>query len=113
VPSEAGRSAWRSCVSDSPPPAMKAFTALAALALLPLSVLVLTTTLLRAPEAPPLPPDRPPIVVTRTVDPDDVKPLPQYLHQSLQWLADAQFENGGWGAGQHTAQGVRDPHAVQ
>jgi len=31
----------------------------------------------------------------------------------LKWLADAQAQNGGWGAGQHARQGVRDPHAVQ
>ena len=93
---------------------MKAFTALAALALLPLSVLVLAFALLRTPDAPPPPPpDGPPVVVTRTVDPDDVKPLPGYLQQSLAWLAEAQFESGGWGAGLHTAQHVRDPHAVQ
>ncbi|MDX1439608.1 MAG: hypothetical protein R3284_06880 [Rubricoccaceae bacterium] len=47
------------------------------------------------------------------LDPDDVKPLPDYLHRSLDWLAEAQFENGGWGAGQHTRQGIDDPHAVQ
>ncbi|MDX1420847.1 MAG: hypothetical protein R3181_12845, partial [Rubricoccaceae bacterium] len=70
----------------------------------------------RAPDpAPPLPPppDGPPVVVTHAVDPDDAKPLPGYLDRSLAWLAEAQFDNGGWGAGQHTAQGVRDPHAVQ
>lgn len=94
---------------------MKPYAALAALALLPLSVLALAFSLLRPPEAspPPLPPDGPPVVVTHTVDPDDVKPLPQYLRQSLDWLAAAQFESGGWGAGQHTAQDVHDPHAVQ
>src|SRR5690606_27203303 len=64
--------------------------------------------------SPPPPPGGPPVVVTgHGVDPDDVKPLPSYLRQSLQWLAEAQFENGGWGAGPHTAQGVRDPHAGQ
>ena len=94
---------------------MKAFTVLAALALVPLGVLALTLALVRPPDAPPLPPpDGPPVVITGlSAGPDDVKPLPAYLHRSLDWLAAAQFDSGGWGAGQHTAQGVRDPHAVQ
>ena len=44
---------------------------------------------------------------------DNIHPLPAYLERSVGWLAEAQFENGGWGAGQHTAQQNRDPHAVQ
>ncbi len=44
---------------------------------------------------------------------DGVKPLPGYVKKGLDWLAAAQFQNGGWGAGQHSAQHVRDPHAVQ
>lgn len=44
---------------------------------------------------------------------DGVKPIPGYLQNGLDWLASAQFANGGWGAGQHSAQHVRDPHAVQ
>src|SRR5690606_8889910 len=48
-----------------------------------------------------------------TLGSDDAKPLPGYLDRSLAWLAEAQFENGGWGAGLHTRQGIRDPHAVQ
>lgn len=43
----------------------------------------------------------------------DVQPLPAYASRGLEWLVEAQFENGGWGAGQHSAQGVRDPHAVK
>jgi len=42
-----------------------------------------------------------------------VKPLPSYLEKSLAWLAEAQAENGGWGAGSHAMQNVRDPKAVQ
>lgn len=42
-----------------------------------------------------------------------VKPVPQFLQKSLAWLAAAQFENGGWGAGSHSNQSVRDPRAVQ
>ena len=86
-------------------------------ALVPLAALALAAVFfLRAPTSPdPVPPTpipQPPIVVTQA-DLDDVKPLPRYLHQSLDWLAEAQFSNGGWGAGQHAQQGVDDPHAVQ
>lgn len=42
----------------------------------------------------------------------EVKPMPEYLIKGLQWLAEAQAPNGGWGAGQHAAQDIRDPHAV-
>ena len=28
-------------------------------------------------------------------------------------MAEAQFENGGWGSGSHSNQGIKDPHAVQ
>ena len=78
-----------------------------------LAVLTLLAVTLRAPAPAPLPDDpRPP---TRLVhlDPNDVKPLPGYLDQSLAWLAEAQFDNGGWGAGLHARQGIDDPHAVQ
>ncbi len=48
------------------------------------------------------------------IKPDgEVKPLPSYLEKSLAWLAEAQAENGGWGAGSHAMQGIRDPKAVQ
>lgn len=42
----------------------------------------------------------------------DVDP-PEYIQRGLQWLVSAQFENGGWGAGMHTAQHIKDPHSVQ
>lgn len=35
------------------------------------------------------------------------------VDQGLAWLADAQHTNGGWGAGAHARQDIRDPHAVQ
>ncbi len=41
------------------------------------------------------------------------KPIPAFIKHSAAWLAEAQFENGGWGAGSHSRQEVRDPHAVQ
>jgi hypothetical protein len=42
-----------------------------------------------------------------------VRPVPQFLSKGLAWLAAAQFENGGWGAGSHSNQSIRDPRAVQ
>jgi len=35
------------------------------------------------------------------------------VRDGLTWLREAQLENGGYGAGSHARQGVRDPHAVQ
>ncbi|HYF30643.1 MAG TPA: hypothetical protein VD993_05965 [Chitinophagaceae bacterium] len=35
------------------------------------------------------------------------------LNKGLAWIAQAQAQNGGWGAGSHHRQDVRDPHAVQ
>ena len=32
---------------------------------------------------------------------------------AIQWLVEAQSPNGGWGAGSHAYQNVRDPHQVQ
>lgn len=34
------------------------------------------------------------------------------VRDGLQWLATAQLPNGGYGAGSHSAQHIRDPHAV-
>jgi hypothetical protein len=34
------------------------------------------------------------------------------LKKGLVWMANAQLDNGGWGAGTHSHQDVRDPHAV-
>jgi hypothetical protein len=42
----------------------------------------------------------------------DVKPLPAYIERSLDWLASAQFKNGGWGAGSHSQQDIQDPSKV-
>ncbi len=55
----------------------------------------------------------PPVIQTGTQSLDDVKPLPDFVKNGMQWLADAQFENGGWGAGSHARQDIRDPGAVQ
>lgn len=84
----------------------------------PLGVVLLAFTLLRAPAATGNGNGsgggitNPPVQFTG-IDPVDVKPLPNYLYRSLEWLAEAQFENGGWGAGSHVRQGINDPHAVQ
>src|SRR5688572_20840946 len=34
------------------------------------------------------------------------------LDNGLRWLAKAQQNNGGWGAGSHSRQDILDPHAV-
>lgn len=41
------------------------------------------------------------------------KPIPAFVDRGAAWLAEAQFENGGWGAGSHSRQEVRDPRSVQ
>ena len=35
------------------------------------------------------------------------------IDEGLHWLSDAQAPNGGYGAGLHSAQHIRDPHAVK
>ncbi len=40
-------------------------------------------------------------------------PIPDFVSDGMAWLANAQFENGGWGAGSHSRQDVRDPGNVQ
>ena len=40
-------------------------------------------------------------------------PITGFLHKGMSWLAEAQLENGGWGAGTHARQDIRDPKAVQ
>ena len=43
--------------------------------------------------------------------------VPENVNQSmkngLQWVIDAQQANGGWGAGLHSRQEIKDPHAVK
>ena len=41
------------------------------------------------------------------------KPIPDFVERGMEWLANAQFENGGWGAGSHARQDVRDPRVVK
>ncbi|MEL6969973.1 MAG: hypothetical protein AAFZ63_07580 [Bacteroidota bacterium] len=43
---------------------------------------------------------------------EDLTALPTYLQNSLAWLAESQAADGGWGAGLHAHQNIRDPHAV-
>ncbi len=45
--------------------------------------------------------------------PDRNPPVSQFLENGIEWLAAAQFQNGGWGAGSHQHQEIRDPKAVQ
>lgn len=41
------------------------------------------------------------------------RPLPAFVDKGIVWLAQAQFPNGGWGAGTHARQEIRDPRTVQ
>ena len=41
------------------------------------------------------------------------QPIPAFVNQGIDFLAAAQYDNGGWGAGSHSRQDVIDPHAVQ
>ncbi len=34
------------------------------------------------------------------------------LMKGMSWIAEAQLENGGWGAGNHNRQNIKDPHSV-
>ena len=44
---------------------------------------------------------------------NNAEPLPTFMGKSLQWMAKAQAPNGGYGAGLHSMQHVKDPHAVK
>ena len=41
------------------------------------------------------------------------KPIAPFVQNGITWLVAAQLPNGGWGAGLHSRQDVRDPHQVQ
>ncbi|MEM9930410.1 MAG: hypothetical protein AAF840_11370, partial [Bacteroidota bacterium] len=56
--------------------------------------------------------DRPVILAANFAQPTATAAIPNYLEKSLAWLAEAQLSNGGWGAGLHSAQQIRDPQAV-
>jgi hypothetical protein len=38
---------------------------------------------------------------------------PEFVNKALDWLAQAQHDDGSWGAGSSSSQSVRDPHAVK
>lgn len=40
-------------------------------------------------------------------------PIAEFVSKGIEWLVEAQHEDGGWGAGSHSNQQLRDPHAVQ
>lgn len=40
------------------------------------------------------------------------RPAPEFVDKGLAWLIAAQHKDGGWGAGSHAHQDIRDPHAV-
>lgn len=39
--------------------------------------------------------------------------IPPFIDKALEWLAEAQHEDGTWGAGASSRQNIRDPHAVK
>jgi hypothetical protein len=41
-----------------------------------------------------------------------VRPPAEFVEKGITWLVKAQHPDGGWGAGSHADQQVRDPHAV-
>lgn len=45
----------------------------------------------------------------------DYKPesMPEYVDKALDWLAQAQHDDGGWGGGTSSRQSIRDPHSVK
>lgn len=43
----------------------------------------------------------------------EAKPIPSYVDKSMSWLAAAQQRNGGWGAGSHSRQDLKDPQAIK
>lgn len=60
-----------------------------------------------------MPEARPDFGVAGTYLPKDDGPLPDFLRTGIEWLAQAQSSSGGWGAGSHARQDVRNPHAVK
>ena len=40
------------------------------------------------------------------------EPIAPFVDKAIEWIVKAQHENGGWGAGSHAKQNIRDPHAV-
>lgn len=46
-------------------------------------------------------------------EPVEAQPLPDFLQSGLAWLAQSQSPAGGWGAGSHSRQDIRDPRAVK
>lgn len=41
------------------------------------------------------------------------QPIAEFVNKGIDWLVAAQHESGGWGAGTHANQQLRDPHKVQ
>ncbi len=56
-----------------------------------------------------------PFAARQTAVRAEVEPaaLTPFLGKGLSWLVKAQHANGGWGAGSHAAQQLRDPHGVK
>lgn len=41
------------------------------------------------------------------------RPAPEFVSRGVDWLVKAQHPEGGWGAGSHANQQIKDPHAVK
>ena len=50
--------------------------------------------------------------ITASRHPASESRFPPAIERGLAWLVSAQHEDGGWGAGAHTEQEIKDPHAV-
>ncbi|MCH8331002.1 MAG: terpene cyclase/mutase family protein [Bacteroidetes bacterium] len=89
-------------------------------------IIALPTTITLMAGKDPTPPvnkiNAPPIIEAKIVDlpiieddDDDFKvnPMDDFIKNGIDWLAASQFENGGWGAGSHNNQHIRDPKKVK
>ena len=48
--------------------------------------------------------------IANEIEPREIAP---FLRKGIDWLVEAQHENGGWGGGSHANQQNRDPHNIQ
>lgn len=57
--------------------------------------------------------EKKPVDADRNAQPPTAQPMAPFIEKALDWLAEAQHENGGWGAGSNSNQQLRDPSKVQ
>jgi hypothetical protein len=56
--------------------------------------------------------DRETPAVAKKAEGNEHRAIADFVWRGIQWLAEAQHENGGWGGGSHAQQNIRDPRAV-